>query len=159
MSWKEIENDIQSNWGDIPEYVITRLGSQGFVLKAKPFTHNEVPICHTYKQHGKITMAVVKGRSKRRSERMVGYYLLYTDRPVISLYPNYLAISYTPLEDVRYKAMEVIHSDDHTRLLKFGIGVFDYLWACRKKSPLHHQEGMPQCAAHLRFKKSWRDGM
>lgn len=157
-SFKRVERLVQQRWLHLDQYIITRLDRQGFVIKVKPFTHDEKAVCYVEKQHGNLMVVVIKGKNKRR-ERMVGYYLLYAGRPIIHQYTNYLAVCYSEPTDVRYREVLVVHSDEYTRLYRAGVGVFDYFWGCRKKSQLHHQAGMPACATYLKFAGAWRDGM
>ena len=155
---ERLTGEVQKNWTGMHDYIVTILDRQAMALRIKGFVANERPKLLTLCEHDQLILSGVYGDAAGR-ERLVGYCLLFSGAPTIHYHPRYTSLSYSDAQDIRTRQMLVIYDDDDTRLLRFGIGTFDYLWCCRKATEEQFEVDLADHAQHRQFSGAWRDGM
>jgi len=140
------------------DHIITPLGKRAFGMSFKRFISKEKPKLLTLNEHHNVVLFGVYGDENNR-DRLVGYCLLFGGAPIIHHYTRYVSLSYSEPTDIRTRQMRVLFDDQYVRLTRVGVGVFDYLWICRKNVPQQLEVDVADHAAHTRFKRAWRDGM
>lgn len=138
--------------------IFTALDRQAIALRVKGFVSNEQPKLLTLCQHHQIVLSGVYGDERGR-QRLVGYCLLFSGAPTIHHYTRYLSVSYSEMSDIRSRQLKVIYDDSEVRLARMGMGVFDYLWVCRRLTEEQLEIDAGDHAAYQMFRQSWRDGM
>ena len=149
---------VGQDWNGMHNYIFTALGPRALALKVLDFVTNEQPKLLTLCDHQQVILMGVYGDDNGR-ERLVGYCLLFSGAPTLHHYTRYAALSYSDPQDIRTRQMLVIFDDDVVRLARFGVGVFDYLWVCRKSTEEQFTIDAADHAQHLLFSGAWRDGM
>ncbi len=149
---------VQRNWAGMHQHIITTLDQRAMALKIKDFVSGEKPKLLSLCEHDQLILFGVYGDEAGR-ERQVGYCLLFSGAPTVHHYTRYCSFSYSDAQDIHTRQMLVIHDDDDTRLLRFGIGTFDYLWCCRKATQTQFEVDLADHAQHRQFSGAWRDGM
>ena len=139
-------------------YIFTALGRRAIALRVKDFVSNERPKLLALCEHHQIVLLGVYGDEDGR-ERLVGYCLLFTGAPTIHHYTRYASFSYSEPQDIKTRQMLVIFDDPVIRLTRMGVGVFDYLLACRKITDEQLEIDAGDHAGQQLFKHAWRDGM
>jgi len=140
------------------DLIIMPLGPRALALKTKDFVSGEQPKLMTLCDHQQIVLMGVYGDANGR-ERLVGYCLLFSGAPTLHHYTRYSGLSYSEPQDIRTRQMLVIHDDDVVRLARFGVGVFDYLWVCKKFVEDQFTIDAADHAQHLLFRETWKDGI
>ena len=149
---------IEQNWAGMHDNIMTQLDRRAIALRVKCFVADEQPKLLTLCEHDRLILSGVYGDAAGR-ERLVGYCLLFSGAPTVHHYTRYCSLSYSEPQDIKQRQMLVIHDDDHIRLLRFGIGTFDYLFCCRKSTPEQFEVDLPDHVQHQQFSGAWRDGM
>jgi hypothetical protein len=149
---------IKHDWTEIHEYILTALGPHAFVIKTLDFVTNEQPKLMTLCDHQQVILMGVYGDDSGR-ERLVGYCLMFSGAPTLHYHSRYIGLSYSDAQDIRTRQMLVIFDDTITRLARFGLGTFDYLWACKKETDEQFTIEAADHAQHKQFSGSWRAGM
>lgn len=147
-------------WGQLDDYLVTVLGQdqRALVLRFKDFVSDEKPKLMTLCEHDQLVLSGVYGVGSGR-ERLVGYCLLFSGAPTLHWHTRYTGISYSELEDIRTRQMLVVFDDPNVRLIRFGVGVYDYMFCCRKTIPTQLDVDLADHQQHQQFSGAWRDGM
>lgn len=109
-------------------------------------------------EHEQILLFGVYGHDNDR-DRLVGHVLLFSGAPITHYYPRYYSLSYSEPTDLKFRQLRILFDDDDVRLLRFGMGTFDYLWLVKKRTA--HQATVPLAdhAAHEFYSRLWKEGL
>lgn len=149
---------VAQDWHSTHDHIITPLGVRAYCVRVKGLVSNETPKLLTLREHHNVVLYSINGSSTER-DRLVGYCLLFSGAPMVHYYTRYTSLSYSEPADLRTRQMRVIFDDPNVRLLRFGVGTFDYLWVCRKRTDKQTQVDVADHAAYVRHLGSWKDGM
>jgi hypothetical protein len=132
------------------------MGSSAYVMKEKMFIEQEKPHLVSLHEHENVMLFGVNGQVKGRN-RLVGYALIFSGAPFLHYYTRYIGLSYSDANEIKFRQMQVLYDDPTVRLLRFGIGVFDYLWEVRHRVPEQHQVPVADHAAYELYSKLWKE--
>ncbi|KKN14799.1 hypothetical protein LCGC14_0992490 [marine sediment metagenome] len=149
---------IEQDWTHRQDYVVQMLGQRAVALRFKDFVSDERPKLLSLCEHDQLILLGVYGEGGGR-ERLVGYCLLFSGAPTLHWHTRYAGISYSPLEEIKTRQMLVIYDDPNVRLLRFGVGCYDYLFCSRKQVDEQMEADLADHQQHQQFSRAWRDGM
>lgn len=155
---EELTSLVQKDWRFLHDYIITPLGHQAYCLRMKTLVSGEQPKLLVLRQHHTLVLFGVYGSNDRR-DRLVGYCLVFSGAPWIHHNPRYISFSYSEATDIRMRQVRFIFEDENVRLSRFGVGVFDYLWLCRKQTDQQTDVDVADHIAHKQFAGTWKDGV
>lgn len=154
----QLTHQVKENWESFFEYVMAPLGEQAYALRCRRFVGGETPKLLTICEHQNITLFGVYGVAQK--ERHLGYCLFFTGTPIVRYYTRYIHVFYSEPADVRTREWSVLHNDKTVRLIRVGIGTFDYEWLCRREVPQQTQIPLADHAvATCPTIGNWKDGM
>jgi len=151
------ENRAGEIWNGLEDLFIRKLDYAGYCLRTKPLITGESPKLVSACEHQNVLLMHVYGENEER-QRHIGYVLLFAGAPSLYWFPRYITVSYSPKEEVLFRQARVIYNDQYVRLFRFGVGTFDYLMCCRKRTEAQLEEGWPDSSVFTHFQKSIDDG-
>lgn len=134
------------------------VGHQAYCVRVKRFVGKEKPKLLELCGHENVLLLGVYGADARR-DRLIGYAMVFAGAPIIHRITKYCTFSYSEPTEIKHREVRVIYDDEFVRLLRFGMGVFDYMLVCRKSTDEQLQVEVADLASHIRFSGSWKDGM
>ncbi len=134
------------------------MGQSSYAVLQKRFVGKEKPHLASLHEHENVVLFCVNGQEGGRN-RPVGYVLMFSGAPIIHGYTRYVSLSYSEPTDVKFRQMKVLYDDAAVRLLRFGVGVFDYLWIVRHKMDQQHSAPVADHAAYEFYAKLWKQGI
>jgi hypothetical protein len=140
------------------DHVIAPVGRQAYCVRLKCFVGKERAKLLSLQEHQNVILFGVYGDDRKR-DRLVGYCLMFMGAPIIHRFTRYCSFSYSEPTDIRYRQVKVIYNDEFVRLLRLGVGTFEYFLVCRKSTDEQLQTGAADAATHLQFSGTWKDGM
>ena len=109
-------------------------------------------------EHEQVVLFGVYGHDNER-DRLVGHVLMFSGAPITHHYTRYCSLSYSEPTDLKFRQMRVLFDDDDVRLLRFGMGTFDYLWLVKKRTEQQMAVAMADHAAHEFYSRIWKEGL
>ena len=107
-----------------------------------------------------VILYEVVGYNKRKGrKRSLGYCFLYLGNPYVHDHTWYLAVCYSPEDKIGHKDWIVLYADHSVRLVRVGMGDFDYMFAYRGKTTYHDEQGFSDGAVRLKTAAEWKDGL
>ena len=131
-----------------------------YALKMLPLGHEEEFRTEVLVERETIILYEVVGYNKSKSrKRSLGYCFLYTGKPYVHDHTWYLAVCYSSKDKIGHKDWIVLYADHNVRLVRVGMGNFDYMFAYRGKTVYHDEQGFSDGAVRLETRDNWKDGL
>ena len=152
-----IEERIASVWNSLEALFIRKLDYASYCLSTKPLLSGERPVLVSAREHQNTLLMHAYGDNNER-QRHIGYVLLFAGAPSLYWFPRYMALTYSSTYEAVFRQAKVIYNDAYVRLFRMGVGTFDYLWCCRKRTDDQLSEGWPDSSVSVHYHKAIDDG-
>jgi len=148
------------NWEWLEEKFLSKIEKGCYAFRLQPVGHGEEFRVKVLAEKENIILYGVYGyNSKKGTDRQIGYCFIYLKNPFVHDHTWYCAVCYSDPEAISQKDWRVIYTDDQVRLTQIGIGQFEYLFAYRRKTDYHDEQGYSDGAVRLETADNWKDGL
>lgn len=122
--------------------------------------HNEELRTEVLTERENVMLYHVLGyNAKKNRKRPLGYCVLYSGNPIVHDHTWYFSICYSDPTHVGHKDWKVLYADSSIRLVRVGLGDYDYLLTYRGKTDDHDKRGFSDGAVRMATQKNWKDGL